>query len=284
MPEKFIGYFRLIDNCGRPGCPVCRSVMAESRHYLDALIDEQVTDPETRRGLRASWGFCNWHAWMLLEIENSLSGAAIIYEDVLGGVIDRVRRSAARVRPETLDRWRPWRRRKAWRAITEPYHGRQVCSACVNTTAAEDRYLQTLVSFVNEPDLQLAYARSDGLCVPHAIRAVEIGPGADDVRELLDRTLPKWARFRQDLESFIRKHDYRNTAPYTDAELDSCRRAFETLTGVEGLFGNDLHPVADAVKRQPARVREKPAVDARINRAERTHDGETERNDKRRCH
>ncbi|PYM13109.1 MAG: hypothetical protein DMD81_22110, partial [Candidatus Rokuibacteriota bacterium] len=78
MPAKFIGYFRLLEHCASPGCPVCRSVIDDTRKYLDALLYEQVTDPDTRRRLRTSWGFCNWHAWLLLDVETSLSGAAII--------------------------------------------------------------------------------------------------------------------------------------------------------------------------------------------------------------
>jgi len=81
--EKFIGYFRLVEACEKPGCPLCRCVTSESHSYLDALLYEQVTDPDTRRAIRAAWGFCNWHTWMLLEIEHSLFGASIIYEDLV---------------------------------------------------------------------------------------------------------------------------------------------------------------------------------------------------------
>jgi hypothetical protein len=84
MTEKFIGYLRLVDACGRPGCPICRCVREASLGHLEALLYEQVTDADTRRTLRTSWGFCNWHTWMLLEVEHSLFGAAIIYEDLVG--------------------------------------------------------------------------------------------------------------------------------------------------------------------------------------------------------
>src|SRR6266849_5998130 len=92
--RKFISYFRLLDHCAGQGCPVCRLVTEDSRHYLDTLLSEQVTDPDTRRDLRASWGFCNWHAWMLLEIESSQTGTAVIYEDLIARVIDGMRRLA----------------------------------------------------------------------------------------------------------------------------------------------------------------------------------------------
>lgn len=94
--EKFIGYFRVVEACLEPGCPVCRCVTAESRSYLDALLYEQVTDADTRRAIRASWGFCNWHTWMLVEIEHSLFGAAIIYEDLVTLALRRTERLSHR--------------------------------------------------------------------------------------------------------------------------------------------------------------------------------------------
>ncbi|HET58205.1 MAG TPA: hypothetical protein ENN35_07180 [Deltaproteobacteria bacterium] len=45
--------------------------------------------PDVRRRLRAAWGFCERHAWMLLMVESSLRhsflmGPAVLYSDLLG--------------------------------------------------------------------------------------------------------------------------------------------------------------------------------------------------------
>src|ERR1700675_101128 len=92
MTEKFVGYFRLIEACARPGCPVCRCLVAESRSYLGALLYEQITDPGTRRAIRLSWGFCNWHTWMLPDVESSAFGAAILCEDLVTRALRRTQR------------------------------------------------------------------------------------------------------------------------------------------------------------------------------------------------
>ena len=89
MTEKFIGYFRLIDACRERGCPLCRCLAAESRRYLEALLHEQVTDVDTRRRIRLSWGFCNWHTWMLADVAGSAFGSAIVYEDLLTRLLRR---------------------------------------------------------------------------------------------------------------------------------------------------------------------------------------------------
>ena len=93
-PPKFIGFFRLIDACKSEGCPVCRCLEADTRHCLDTLLYERVNDPETRARLHASWGFCNWHGWMLRETPDSAFGSAILGEDLLRVLMRRFERSA----------------------------------------------------------------------------------------------------------------------------------------------------------------------------------------------
>jgi len=237
--EKFVGYFRLLEACDKPGCPVCRSLVDESHGYLDALLYEQVTDPETRRALRASWGFCHRHTWMLLEVEQSLFGASIIYEDLVGLVLRAT---------EPLDdgrsapgpaRWlAALRRRPRPAAVVERYRGRAACPACVHGADTERRYVDTLVRFLDEGDLQAAYARPDGLCLPHLVAAVEQHPAGTGTRTLVQRTREKWARIGRDIASFVGKHDYRNREPFTPAEVASYRRAFELLVGARHVVGS----------------------------------------------
>jgi hypothetical protein len=241
MSEKFIGYLRLIQACGHAGCPVCRHVRDESRNHLDALLYEHVTDPDTRRTLRDSWGFCNWHTWMLLEIDTSLFGASILYEDLLRLVGDRVARLDDRPKPTRLGSW--WARfgaRRARPAIVERYERRPACSLCVSAAETERQALLTLVTFIEDGDLQAAYAASDPICLPHLLRAIDLAAGSPQLQRLVERTREKWAKVRSDLESFIEKHDYRNHTPYTDADAASYMRAFEILAGAKSLFGNDL--------------------------------------------
>lgn len=240
--EKFIGYLRLVEACGTPGCPVCRCVLDESRGYLAALLYEQVTDPDTRRALRASWGFCGWHAGMLPGIEQSIFGAAIIYEDLVRLALERTEALAGGARPP--------RRRRSWLAVlggrprpsevVAGYRARPACPACVSVGQTERRALDTLVRLGDDGDLQAAYARSDGLCVPHLLAAVEVGGARAGVTTLVDRTREKWRALGRTLGSFVAKHDYRNREPYTPAEAAASALAFDTLAGAGGVIGNDL--------------------------------------------
>ncbi len=236
--ERFIGYFRLLEACRAPGCPVCRCVADESRGYLDALLYERVTDLDTRRAIRAAWGFCNRHTWMLPEIAGSLFGAAIIYEDLVTLALRRTERLAVRRPRRWLDALTRRRRRPG---VLDAYRRRAVCPACVRSAESERRYLETMVKLVDDGDLQAAYARSDGLCLPHLLAAVEGSGAGPEAGTLVERTRDKWRRLGRDIAAFVSKHDYRNREPYSEAEGASSRRAFEMLAGARSVLGNDVH-------------------------------------------
>ncbi|MGH7334766.1 MAG: DUF6062 family protein [Candidatus Rokuibacteriota bacterium] len=235
-----IGELRLVEACAQPGCPVCFCLTQHSREQLGALLYELVTDLDTRRRLRASWGLCNWHTWMLLEVPASRAGTAILYEDLLRKLIERVGRATP---PTMTKRFAPWlthaRARTAQR-LAAGYRRRPRCPVCERAGEAEQRYLEAILTRVDDPEFRLAYARSGGLCAPHAMRAVELAGDRGEVKPLLQLTLVRWSRIRQELASFIAKHDHRNTRPFTDGEAASCPRALELLSGAPGLFGNDL--------------------------------------------
>ncbi len=240
--ERFVEFFRLVEACAHPGCPVCRCVTRGSRSYLDALLYEQVTDPDTRRAIRASWGFCNWHTWMLLEVEHAIFGSALIYAELVKLALSRTERLGERAGRPRLRGWLSTllggRRRPS---SVEGYLGRAECPACAAAADTERRYLATVVTFIDDGDLATAYAQSDGLCVPHLFAVLEHDGERRQARVLVDRTREKWARLGQEISSFVSKHDYRNHEPYTQAEAASYARAFEMLAGAKSVFGNDLH-------------------------------------------
>jgi hypothetical protein len=242
-PAKFIGFFRLIDACEGTGCPICRCLEADTRQYLETLIYERVTDPETRARLLASWGFCNWHAWMLSATGDSAFGSAILAEDLLRVVMRRLERFAGR---KSARRPQPWRRllgvlgRRRLPFVLRAHPRRATCPACAHLTEAEERYVEAALRFIGDPQFERAYQKSQGLCVPHALHALEIEGDSAAAQELVTRTLPKWAGLRRDLSSFVGKHDHRNRAPFTEAEANAHLRAIEMLTGAAGLFPNHM--------------------------------------------
>lgn len=241
--SRSIGEIKLMDACGKPGCPVCRCVDDDGRRHLDGLLYEQVTDGDVRRRLRLSWGFCNWHAWLALGLPGARTGIAIVYEDVLRVLAQRFKRGRAgsRVRPA-------WRQRIAAMLSSEPTaasvsvrRGRAECVACVTTAAAEERYVAALLRLHVDREMAAAYAGSDGVCARHAVQACERDGRDDGLDDLLDQTIQKWERRAALLAAFVRKHEYRNTEPLTQQEADACESALDAVAGRAGVWGNDLH-------------------------------------------
>jgi Family of unknown function (DUF6062) len=235
--RKFIGYFRLAEACQRPGCPVCRCVNDDSRRHLQALIDEHVNDPDTRRRMRAAWGLCNWHTWMLRTIPIAKTGSAIIYEDVLRVAVRRVEKLKDRPRFTWFRKLiAPTRPR-----LVERYMNRAHCPVCLASRDAELRYVDTAVDFAEDSHFALMYAESAGLCIPHIVHAIHRCSARPELGRLLQETTRKWRELCRNLEGFVRKHEYRHAEPISEAETSACEAAFEMLAGAPGLFGNGLH-------------------------------------------
>src|SRR5438067_8650335 len=80
---KHTTFFELRDALGKPGCVVCRLSLRSVRRHLEALSFESVNDYGLRAQLRKARGFCNLHAWMMLDEVRDPFGTGIIYRDVL---------------------------------------------------------------------------------------------------------------------------------------------------------------------------------------------------------
>jgi hypothetical protein len=244
---RFVTYFRLLEACASPGCPVCRCLRAEARSALEALLDERVTDPGTRDVLDRSWGFCAWHGALTREVPSAGLGVAIIYETIVQEIrarLDRIRReasSAAARRPA-------WRRLlgQASRGATPPLGlpraraARPRCPLCATLAVVESTCLRTVLDHVEEAEFERAYRRSGGLCLPHLAHAVALFPRHGGVPALLGRAVDLLDGLTGDLRSFIARHDYRRTGPFTDREVACWREAVAFVGGEAELFGNEM--------------------------------------------
>ncbi len=229
---KFVVYFDLLTLCAESGCPVCRVLENTSRKALDAILYEQVNDPESRASLVASGGFCNWHTWMLADMQGSRLGTAIIGQHLLF--------EALRLLPDGSMRRRTWRdvfyakspatEFSAWR------RGRKRCPVCRRVQRAERNCIRIMMDYFDEPEFAAAFARSGGLCVPHLCRALDAASEHRNRPALVEAHRERWTALRAELEEFIRKHDYRFASEAMGMEGDSWRRALEALVGRRGVI------------------------------------------------
>jgi hypothetical protein len=243
MSTRQLAYFDLVEAFREPGCPVCRCVGIASRRYLDTLGYERVTDPDIRHRLRASWGLCNWHTWMLADLGGSAFGAAIIHEDLLRTAGHRTAKLGPRAAAPRGRRG--WLRGLVRRpALVRLYHRRPPCPACQEVVRTEARSVDALAAYAGELEFQRAWEDSDGLCVPHAMQAIERAAGRPEAETLVRLTVRRWEALRRTVEQFVAKHDHRNSEAFSEDEARSWRRALAAIAGEPGLFGNDRRRAA----------------------------------------
>jgi hypothetical protein len=86
--EKHSAFFRLVEACGQPECPICHLARRRVEQYFDGLLYEKVNDPELRRRFRTAGGFCNPHSFQFMGYHDGLAGS-ILYRDLLGAWLDQ---------------------------------------------------------------------------------------------------------------------------------------------------------------------------------------------------
>jgi hypothetical protein len=246
-----LAHSRLAEAFAKPGCPVCRCLHHDSVRQLGVLLYEHVTDPATRAALRASRGFCGWHAALAGEVPDGAFGSAIIAADVLGAEIARLERvvSRGRRREGRLGRLL---RRSGTRSTPAGRNRRAICPVCAAVREAERRHLDALLEMVRDPRLERAFDRSDGLCVPHLDRLLETAGDTAARDRFLAQAIARWRAILDALGGFVAKHDHENRRAFTDAEARSWRLALEVLGGAPGLFGSHVGARPGAVADHPA--------------------------------
>lgn len=162
--SKHQTYFELREALERVGCVACRLSARSVRRYLAALSFESVNDYGLRGHLRRARGFCNLHAWQLLDDVRDPFGAGIIYRDVLNHCADLL--GAGRIAELAAE---------------------QRCLACEARAESEARYVDVLGEHLDEAPFASALVRAGGLCWRHF--AMGLARGGRGVKRLAELEL-----------------------------------------------------------------------------------------------
>ena len=240
MRGKFIAYFEVLDAFKKSGCPICSCVRAGTVRQLRAYFGESVNDPDLREKLRASYGFCNWHAGLIREVEDPAFGLSIIYGDLIETMIENVETLYGKLndRASFFDRIR---KRKPLRGFAGAYLNKPPCMFCVSAKRIESNSLEIVLERIDDPQFARAYAESDGLCVPHFMLSMKLNAGETAFGRLFELTLSHWKTLSQNLKRFKDKHDYRNEEAFTAGEEEARRKILDLMAGASGVFPGDLH-------------------------------------------
>jgi hypothetical protein len=226
--EAEVGYFDLVADLKKEGCPVCHGANRAAWRYLDSLLWEQVNDPETREKLRAGFGFCREHSMMAIAVAGQQSaglGMAILYEDFLRSLDRRLGDAVRTRRGERSRRFRAGRR--------SPLPKPAPCRVCVNGRHVEEAYLRLLGTAPDDsPVTSGIRAPQRGLCLNHTL----FGLSRARTDEQADRILACFTHgdreLREELKGFIRKQDYRfQHEGLTPGEASAWKRAVFRVVG-----------------------------------------------------
>jgi hypothetical protein len=247
MTPEFTGtksstYFALLEAFGKEGCPVCRLIQASATAYLEVLFYEQVTDVGTRRKLRQTRGFCNWHTWEARTIKTAPLAVAIIAQDLLEEELTRL--SALQQRPLGGLLAKPWPGRMSTHALlafVRAWRQRGMCPACQVAVEHEKHALETLLTALPEANFAQRFEASRGVCLPHVVRIIERHAAHPALKALVEAQRRQYARLVAELAEFSRKQNYRCTDTRWGAESDAWLRAIEMLAGKPGVYGTDRH-------------------------------------------
>lgn len=227
--------FKLLEACREPGCPVCRLVQAAVERYLDNQFYENVNNPDWRKQLRTSLGFCQEHAWLAIERHlGDALGFAIIYQDVVATILKGLDESPP---PSSGQGWSPARNRSAGRASAAiqpaptPFTPRTRCPACLQRDEMTKMIIVRLIEELQGSEMPAALQASDGLCIPHLRLVLLEAKNSQTRKTLLDIHRRKLESLKSELEEFIRKNDYRFMSEGFGKEGDSWLRAVHLMTG-----------------------------------------------------
>jgi len=237
--RKWIDYFELLDALRISGCPLCSRMKELSLKFLDNLFYERVTDVGTRVNLAKAKGFCNWHAWMSMEIPNSGSGIAIIYKDLLDAEIRELSEwegarsfSDKRKRSKSRERYRS--------VFLSPWEDKASCPICEWVKEHEKFEMGTLLDFIDEEAFSKEFEKSSGICIRHLLLIMEGFDKHPNLLLLVKKQVKKYQSLSDELEEFIRKLDYRFSEEPKGSEADSWKRVIEQFSGKREVFGNEM--------------------------------------------
>ncbi len=226
-----LSYFELVEAFSGPGCAICSLLLRDVDRFLDSILYEHVTDPDSQRKFRASRGLCNEHSWQLVQHKGNSLGIAVLYGAIIRDVLKALEQAE---QPGLARKLGIQSVRRALETELEPSGP---CSACRAQADSQRRYVQVLGEYMPDSKLQGAYRGSDGLCLPHFGQALK-RIRSDDLRTFVTIQRDCWSRLQADLEEFEAKNDYRRIREAMGAEGDSWLRAVEHVAGKKGIFGN----------------------------------------------
>lgn len=234
-PTPF-GYFDLMDEMTKSGCPICNLLVRDTQKLLNTILYEYVTEPEMHHMLRTSRGLCNVHGHQLAELGNALS-IATLYHAILDEILKELDRSTSNSKPQQRSVRRIFGRADNT-AVVQALDPKQNCHVCEKNTEYEKRFVNVFTDYLSDDKLLSAYHQSDGLCLAHFKQVLSQSSNQEDSQNLINIQREIWMQLKHETSEFMRKYDFNNADELMSIEeSDSWLRVIRQVSGEKGVFG-----------------------------------------------
>jgi hypothetical protein len=208
--EKHSSYFNLLAQLKDPACPVCAQARASLKNFLDSYLYEGVNDDANWNALAAAGGWCARHAKDLEGFSDGLA-VSLFYRQEIRKRLKRLGEKESK--PGFFSRSK----------------AKAPCPGCVYQGEIEAGQLHLLSRALGEPEFWAAWEAHPGACIPHAsaLQGHMSGALAEKTAGLAQAKLEALCA---ELDEFVKKNDYRNTAKM-GSEADAWKRALRRLYG-----------------------------------------------------
>lgn len=247
-------------------CPICSNLAETEARYLGTFLDH-LPEPDFADAYRAAEGLCLPHLDRALHCRPAPETRAILLQTASGslrsapescrpgdpkdkaGLVELLSGARGALIPGAV----PALSAKAAGKAKEGFApeglisalGGEGCPVCLQALEAGDRvrreeveveWTRALGGAMRQPEVQAAFRRSVGLCLPHLVQTLQ-GTDQAGAHALAALQSERIGKMVAELSEYIRKQDYRFQEEPWGTEATSPRRAVSLMVGVEALRG-----------------------------------------------
>lgn len=209
--KKDMVWHELYDTMQQEQCPICELIYKRTLQSMEAFLYERVNDITIRAEICNSNGFCNHHAYMMMDIGDPLAHA-LIYSDLLKDGINSI---------------------NAPNAKQSNTNG--LCLFCRQSKKSEGIYTEAFADAFKGGEFSRRYSEGGLLCVPHfkIIRNLQKRTDKTQIEEI---TLVKYKTLIRQLSEIKRKSDYRFSHElWSRQEASAWKRAVYAVNAKRGI-------------------------------------------------
>mgnify|MGYP001485357594 CR=1 FL=1 len=226
MIDKHNLFYEMKESLSQAGCPVCLMTGEAMDSFIEGILYDKISDHGFRDALVKSRGFCPKHAWRLQAEGNPLAHT-LIYVHFLEELL-----LAGDFLPETDDEPAVSIAPRDMKAVLKTLKAEAACPLCVYQEELEERYIRSLLNFLQDSGFSAKYAASSGVCRPHFLRIQKMFCPRDIKRLIVKVFFCTAQALFLELEEIKRKADYRFTTEAAGTERDAWVRAVGFWNGM----------------------------------------------------